>query len=152
MGFLILILFIGLPVAEIYVMGRVAAEIGGWNTFSLLIFSAVFGLYLTKIQGRATLVRVQQALAEGRAPTTEMLDGLLIFLGGVFFIIPGFISDVLGLLLLFPLTRWLFKYALKGSLVSNYRARTSRGEALQPRSYQGFGTKKQDAQDAQIVE
>ncbi len=104
---LLLMVVVGLPMAEISVIRKVAAQIGGWDTFFLLIFSAVMGTYLAKHQGAMVLRRVQQCLAEGRVPTIEMVDGLLVFFGGVLFISPGFITDGLGLLLIFPLTRWL---------------------------------------------
>ena len=118
----------------------------------LLLFSAVFGAYLAKLQGKATLIRVQQALAEGRVPTAEMIDGLMIFLGGILFIIPGFISDVLGLFFLFPVTRWCAKWIFLRNLKSAYDARAARGQAPQPKSYQGFSARKGDAEDAEIVE
>ena len=152
MGFLIFLLFVAFPVAEIIVLGKVISRIGFWDTMILLLFSAVLGTYLAKLQGKATLIRVQQALAEGRVPTAEMIDGLMIFLGGVLFIIPGFISDVFGLFLLFPVTRWCAKWIFLRNLKSAYTARSARGESPQPKSYQGFSARKGDAEDAEIVD
>ena len=111
MGCLVLlIVIIGFPMVEIMVMGKVAAQIGFWDTAILLILSAVFGTYLAKHQGKVVLLRIQQSMAEGRVPTLEMVDGFLIFLGGLLFIFPGFISDILGLILVFPLTRWIVRW------------------------------------------
>ena len=110
MGCLIFfIIFIGFPVAEFWVISKVAAHIGFWDTIILLILSAVFGSYLAKHQGNAVLVRIQRSMMEGRAPTLEMVDGVLVFLGGVLFIIPGFISDIIGFFFIFPLTRWVIR-------------------------------------------
>jgi UPF0716 protein FxsA len=111
MGCLVfLVIIIGFPMAEFMVMGKVAAQIGFWDTAILLILSALFGTYLAKHQGKVVLLRIQQCVAEGRTPTLEMVDGLLIFLGGLLFVFPGFISDILGFVLIFPLTRWIVRW------------------------------------------
>jgi UPF0716 protein FxsA len=111
MGCLVLlIIVIGLPAAEFHVLGIVAREIGFWDTVFLVVMSAVFGAYLARHQGQVVLARVQQCLAEGRVPTLEMVDGLLIFLGGLLFVFPGFISDAAGFILVFPLTRWIVRW------------------------------------------
>ena len=87
MGCLILlVLIIGFPVLEFQVISRVVAQIGFWDTFVLLFLSAVFGSYLARHQGGVVLARVQQSLKEGRLPSLEMVDGLLVFLGGVLLI------------------------------------------------------------------
>ncbi|MBF0123013.1 MAG: FxsA family protein [Candidatus Omnitrophica bacterium] len=152
MGLFIFLLFVAFPVAEVIVLGKVISRIGFGDTMILLLFSAVFGAYLAKLQGKATLIRVQQALAEGRVPTSEMIDGLMIFLGGILFIIPGFISDILGFFLLFPVTRWCAKWIFLRNVKSAYGARSARGEVPQPKSYEGFSARKGDAEDAEIVE
>ena len=120
MGFIILILFLGLPAAEIWVLNKVGSILGFWDTFFLLIASAVFGVYLAKIQGKAVLLKVQQSMAEGRAPTTEMLDGLLVFLGGILFVIPGFITDGFGLILIFPPTRWVVRWLISKRVATGF--------------------------------
>ena len=105
MGLIIFLLILAFPAAEIYVLIKVGEAIGFWDTLLLLIFSAMFGVYLAKHQGMSVLTKIQQCLAQGQVPAREMLDGILIFAGGVLFIIPGFISDGLGLLFIFPPTR-----------------------------------------------
>ena len=150
---LLLIIFIGLPVAEIMVIGKVAAQIGFWDTIILLILSAVFGSYLAKHQGKVVLQRIQQCMMEGRVPTLEMVDGLLVFLGGLLFVFPGFISDILGLILVFPLTRWIVRWFVLAGLkvqVQNPRGFQRQTPPLRPKGPPGLD--KGHAVDAEVVE
>lgn len=152
MFLLILLVFILFPVAEVIVLARVAARIGIWDTLFLLIFSGAFGAYLANLQGRVALLKIQQALSEGRTPTAEMLDSFLVFMGGILFIVPGFISDILGLLLILPVTRWLFRWWILMAVKANFRSRA------QGRPEPGAGGRvpgrrdRGDVQDAEIVE
>ncbi|MBF0594519.1 MAG: FxsA family protein [Candidatus Omnitrophica bacterium] len=127
MGFIILLVLIGLPAAEIWVFNKVGSILGFWDTFFLVIFSAFFGVYLAQLQGKAVLQKVQQCLAEGRVPTSEMLDGILVFIGGILFVIPGFITDGIGLMLIFPPTRWLIKLLISKRVMAGFVARQSAG-------------------------
>ena len=127
MGLVILMIFIGLPVAEIWLIMKVASILGFWDTLFLLIFSAFFGVYLARMQGALALQKVQQCLAEGRMPATEMFDGILLFLGGILFVIPGFITDGIGLLLIFPPTRWCIKWLLARNTSFRFTAGQSAG-------------------------
>jgi UPF0716 protein FxsA len=99
------ILFIGLPILEIYVIIQVGQAIGALWTIVLLILDSILGSLLMKSQGRAAWRRFQLALAEGRVPGREVLDGVLVIFGGAFLLTPGFCSDVVGALLLLPPTR-----------------------------------------------
>ena len=102
LAFLLLILW---PIAELYVIVRVAEAIGVILTIVLLIAAWPLGSWAMRSVGRAVWRRFNAAIAEGRPPGREVLDGALVLLGGGLLIVPGFISDALGLLLLFPLTR-----------------------------------------------
>jgi UPF0716 protein FxsA len=106
MVFLIL-LFILVPIAEIYVIIQVGQAIGPWWTIALLIADSILGSMLMRSQGRAAWRRFNAALAEGRPPAREVLDGVLVIFGGAFLLTPGFISDVFGLIFLIPPTRAL---------------------------------------------
>jgi UPF0716 protein FxsA len=106
--FLILI-FIVLPIAELYVIIQVGGAIGVLPTLALLVIDGVLGAALARSQGRAAWARFNLALAEGRVPARETFDGAMIILGGAFLLTPGFITDVIGLLLLVPPTRALFR-------------------------------------------
>jgi UPF0716 protein FxsA len=107
MRFLALIaLFILLPLAELYVIVQVVGQaIGPIWTILLLAADSVLGAMLLRSQGRAVWRRFNEALATGRMPHREVQDGVLVIFGGAFLITPGFITDVIGLLLLLPPTR-----------------------------------------------
>jgi UPF0716 protein FxsA len=108
MLFLVL-LFIVLPIAEIYVIIKVGEAIGVLPTIALLIVDGFVGAALARSQGRAAWARFNQALAEGRVPAREVFDGAMIILGGAFLLAPGFITDVIGLMLVLPFTRAIFR-------------------------------------------
>jgi len=154
MGCLVfLVLIIGLPMAEFTVMGKVADQIGFWDTAIFLILSGVFGIYLAKHQGNVVLSRVQQCMAEGRLPTLEMVDGLLIFLGGILFGFPGFISDILGLILVFPLTRWIVRwFVLAGMQMQVNAPGRPKPSVASSGSQRPQGMDKGHAVDAEVVE
>jgi UPF0716 protein FxsA len=104
--FLFFVVFlIGLPLLEIYVIVRVGEEIGAIPTILLLVASSMIGVRLVRAQGRAVLRNFRAAIQAGRPPAREALDGALVFVGGALLIAPGFITDVIGLVLLIPPTR-----------------------------------------------
>jgi UPF0716 protein FxsA len=105
MFLLFLALFVGLPVLEVYVIFRVGEEIGLLWTVLLLVASSMIGVRLVRSQGRAVLRNFQAAIRAGRPPAREALDGALVFVGGALLIAPGFITDVIGAVLLVPPTR-----------------------------------------------
>jgi UPF0716 protein FxsA len=152
MFFLILLIFIIFPVAEVIVLAKVAARIGIWDTLFLLVFSGAFGAYLANLQGRAALLKIQEALSQGRTPTAEMLDSFLVFMGGILFIVPGFISDILGFLLIFPVTRWLFRWWVLLAIRSNFRSRAERKPGSGAGGQAPGRRDRGDVQDAEIVE
>ena len=103
------LLFLLVPVAELYVIYKVGDAIGiGW-TFLLLAADSVIGSLLLRSQGRAVWRKFNAILAEGRVPHREVVDGVLVIFGGAFLITPGFITDVVGLALLLPPTRAIFR-------------------------------------------
>ena len=98
--------FIVLPLAELYVILEVVGPWLDWyGTVALLVADSILGSLLLRSQGRAVWRRFNAVLAEGRVPHREVLDGVMIVFGGAFLITPGFITDVLGLILLIPPTR-----------------------------------------------
>jgi UPF0716 protein FxsA len=103
-AFLIL-LFIVVPILEIYVIIQVGQAIGALPTVALLIADAILGAWLLRSQGRRAWVAFGEALSAGRMPHREILNGALVIAGGAFLLTPGFISDAVGLLLLIPPTR-----------------------------------------------
>jgi UPF0716 protein FxsA len=105
----LVLLFIAVPLAELYVILQVGEAIGAVWTVLLLLADSVLGSVLLRSQGRAVWRRFNEALSAGRMPHREVQDGVLVIFGGAFLITPGFITDVLGLLMLFPPTRSLIR-------------------------------------------
>jgi UPF0716 protein FxsA len=105
----LVLLFIIVPIAELAVIIQVGQAIGVWWTIALLIGDSLLGSLLMRTQGRAVWRRFTTAIAEGRVPAREAIDGVLVVFGGALLLTPGFISDVLGVLLLLPPTRALVR-------------------------------------------
>jgi UPF0716 protein FxsA len=109
---LLVLLFIVVPIVELYLIIQVGGAIGVIPTLAILIGDALLGSFLLRHQGRAAWVRFNRALAENRIPTREVLDGVLVIFGGAFLLTPGFLTDIVGLVLLIPPTRALVRGGL----------------------------------------
>jgi UPF0716 protein FxsA len=107
--FLLILLFIVVPIAEIYVIIQVGQAIGALWTIALLIADSILGSMLMRSQGRQAWRRFNAAIAAGRPPAREAFDGALIIFGGAFLLAPGFLTDILGVVLLLPPTRALVR-------------------------------------------
>jgi UPF0716 protein FxsA len=101
----LLALFIIVPLAELYVILKVGDAIGPVWTIALLAADSLLGTLLLRTQGRSVWRRFNEALTAGRMPHREVVDGVLVVFGGAFLITPGFLTDIVGLLLLLPPTR-----------------------------------------------
>jgi UPF0716 protein FxsA len=112
MPLLLVFIFIVVPIAELYVLWQIGSAIGILPTIALLILDSVLGAWLMRSQGRAAWLRFNRALAEGRVPGREVIDGVLVIFGGALLLTPGFLSDFLGLLLLLPPTRAIVRQVL----------------------------------------
>jgi UPF0716 protein FxsA len=106
-------LFIGVPFAEIYVLLQVGDAIGVVNTLGLLILISVVGAWLAKREGLGVLRRMQRSIDSGRVPGTELVDGFLILLAGALMLTPGFLTDILAILLLLPPVRAVVRRELR---------------------------------------
>jgi len=98
-----------IPVAEIYLLISIGGYIGAMNTVLLVIITGFLGAYLARLQGMQTMFRVRESLQAGVMPSGEFVDALLIFMAGVVLLTPGFITDIAGVLILFPPTRTCLK-------------------------------------------
>src|SRR4051795_5563989 len=96
---LFVLLFVVVPIAELFVIIQVGQAIGVWWTIALLIADSVLGSMLMRSQGRVAWRRFNEAVAGGRVPAREVLDGVLVIFGGALLLTPGFISDIAGLVL-----------------------------------------------------
>ena len=113
---LLLILFIAIPIAELWLIIQIGGAIGILPTLGLLIADSLVGAALARSQSRAAWQRFNVALAEGRAPGKEAFDGAMIILGGALLLTPGFLTDAFGLILLIPPTRALVRQFITRSL------------------------------------
>lgn len=101
------LVLIGVPLLEVFVFIEVGRAIGWLLAVALLLGSSVIGVWLMRVQGRSAIERVSMAVSERRAPARAAVDGALGFLGGALLAVPGFVTDVLGALLLLPPARRL---------------------------------------------
>jgi UPF0716 protein FxsA len=115
------VLFLVLPVAELYVILQVAHGIGVPETIVVLLLVSAVGGWLCKREGLGVLRRIQDGLGAHQLPTRELADGGLILLAGALLVTPGFLSDVLGILLLLPPTRAVFRSLLLAGLARRAR-------------------------------
>jgi UPF0716 protein FxsA len=109
---LLILVFVVVPIAELYVIYKVGDAIGVLWTLGLLIADSLIGSWLLRSQGRAVWQRFTEAMNAGRIPHREVVDGVLVIFGGAFLITPGFITDVIGLFLLLPPTRAIARRSL----------------------------------------
>lgn len=103
------LVFLLVPFIEVTLLIELASRIGVWETLLIQVGTAFLGASLAKYEGLRVWNNIQQRLAEGEMPTERMIDGLMVFAGGLVLLTPGLITDVLGFLLLIPVTRKLFK-------------------------------------------
>lgn len=104
------LLFLVFPLLELFVLIRVGSSIGASATLLLVLASGVLGVLCIRLAGLTTALNVRQRMAQGEVPNREMLNGLLLVVAGGLLFLPGFISDVIGLIGLLPMTRsWLIK-------------------------------------------
>lgn len=110
---LLLLLFLVVPIVELYAIIQVGQAIGAGPTILLLIADSVLGTVLMRTQGRRAWARFGEAVASGRPPAKETVDGALVILGGALLLTPGFLTDIVGFFLILPLTRPLARRALE---------------------------------------
>ncbi|MEV7009119.1 FxsA family protein [Streptosporangium sp. NPDC051022] len=108
---LLFLIFLAVPVLEIWVLFQVGQVIGGWPTVLLLLAGALVGAWIVRREGRRIWRSLQTALDSGRMPDRELADGAMILAGGTLLLVPGFVTDVLALLCLLPFTRPLVRRA-----------------------------------------
>lgn len=106
------LVFLVVPFAELFVILQVGHAIGALNTVALLIVVSMVGAWLVKREGLSVVRRAQERVAHGAVPGRELVDGVMILFAGALLITPGFLSDVIGVLLLLPPVR----AALRGTV------------------------------------
>jgi UPF0716 protein FxsA len=135
MPLFLVVLFIVVPIAELAVLIQIGELIGIWWTIALLVADAIIGSMLVRSQGRVVWRRFNDAIRAGRAPAREVMDGALLLFGGALLLTPGFLSDILGAILLVPPTRAL----VRAILVRRYAGRMVASMTTGPRVAGGPG-------------
>jgi len=110
----LLILFVLVPVTELYILIEVGKKIGSLSTIGVIILTGIIGTYLVKSQGFMILRKIQNDLNEGIMPGDSLIQGAIILAGGILLLTPGFVTDILGFIFLMPASRNILKkYLLK---------------------------------------
>lgn len=144
-------LFIVMPIIEMWLLITVGREIGAWSTIGLVILTAVVGFSLLRQQGFATLFRARQKMDAGELPALEMAEALILAVCGVLLITPGFVTDVLGFVALLPgLRRWLVSGFVSRMDGANARAQAANQHQIFGDAPHSSGTtpRQQDSRDA----
>lgn len=102
---IILFLFIAIPLIEIYFLIEVGSVIGAFPTVLAVVFTAVLGVFLIRIQGFSTMLKAQTAMQAGRVPAVEMIEGVMLLIAAILLLVPGFATDSVGFILLIPPVR-----------------------------------------------
>ena len=136
---LLVVVFLLVPIVELYVLIQVGSAIGALDTVGLLLLVSLVGAWIVKHQGAGAWRRIRDELAMGQLPGASLVDGALIFAAGVLLLVPGFVTDVLGLLLLVPPVRHLTR-ALLGRRFGARVQRVPAGRAPGPGSPGGRGS------------
>lgn len=115
---ILLLIFLLVPLVEIYVLIEVGEVIGTITTVFLVVFTAVLGAQLIRFQGLTTFRRVQASVARGEVPAIEMFEGVILLVSGALLLTPGFVTDAFGFLCLIPpIRRWFILSVLKRHFV-----------------------------------
>ncbi|TET10531.1 MAG: membrane protein FxsA [Candidatus Atribacteria bacterium] len=110
----LLILFVIVPVTELYILIEVGKKIGSLTTIGIIILTGIIGAYLVKSQGFMILKKIQNDLNEGIMPGDSLIQGVIILAGGILLLTPGFVTDIIGFIFLIPVSRRVVKkYLLK---------------------------------------
>ena len=104
----VILIILLVPIIEIYLFIKIGSQIGAFNTISLIIITAVFGLYYAKYEGLNTLKSGVQQIVKNELPIYEIVSGSALAFAALLMILPGFLTDIIGLLIIFPWTRRLF--------------------------------------------
>ncbi len=121
----LLLLFIGVPLIEVLILIKLGSLFGFWPTIILVIGTGILGAYLAKLYGLTIWYKIQQDLNAGLMPADKLIDGLLILIGGIVLLTPGLLTDILGFMLLIPITRSYFKRFAKSKFKDMSEQKTS---------------------------
>ncbi|MBA6224651.1 FxsA family protein [Colwellia sp. MB02u-18] len=137
---LLFVLFIIIPIIEIFVLIQVGAVLGVWPTIGMVIFTAWLGAKYVRQQGISTLNSVQTKMAQGQMPSDEIVTALMLLVAGVLLVTPGFVTDFLGLSLLIPAVR----HTIAASVMSHISSNNANQQGFQFHSHSHGQSQNQD--------
>ena len=119
----LLAVFIIIPLVELIILIKVGSYIGLWPTILIVVLTGVVGAALARYQGFLIINKIRADVSSGRVPARELIDGLLVLIGGIVLLTPGFLTDICGFILLIPFTRNLIKGFVRSQFekMANYR-------------------------------
>jgi len=132
---LLFMLFVGVPLVELWLLLRIGDQVGALPTIALVVGTGVLGANLARREGLRTIEKINKAMAAGQMPQEALLDGLSIFLGGALLLTPGILTDILGFSLLFPMTRPFLQALVAGWIQKKMQA----SQAVVTFHQNGFG-------------
>jgi UPF0716 protein FxsA len=146
------LLFIVIPLIELYFIIAVGEQIGAFWTIILVLLTAVVGVNLLRFQGMSTLARAQKNMAQGQIPAMEMAEGIALAVAGVLLITPGFITDSIGLLLLIPASRqYIVRMMMaKATVKTNFHGGMGGFQQGQPQNQQDVYGKKPETDKPKV--
>ncbi|MCH8029905.1 MAG: membrane protein FxsA [Candidatus Dadabacteria bacterium] len=109
----LVLLFVGVPLLELFILVKLGGAIGIWPTIGIVLVTGVLGASVARYEGLRVLNRINDELRYGRMPAEELFDGLLILIGGIVLLTPGLLTDLFGFSLLVPVTRRMYKEWLR---------------------------------------
>lgn len=121
MFYFLFLFIIGLPVLEIWILIKLGNIFGFWGTLLLVIGTAIFGLFHLRVQGFELIFNLQKKLLSGQKPVAELAEGFGLVISGFFFIIPGAITDLVGLIFLIPYSRRFFLRIIINYIIDRLR-------------------------------
>jgi len=142
----LLLIFIAIPLIELALLVKIGEIIGFWPTIGLVIVTGVIGASLAKAQGFLIFNKIQGELRAGRLPASEMIDGLLILIGGIVLLTPGLLTDLTGFALMIPPVRAVLKKWLRKKF--GHMIETGRSQFF----YSGFGNQPPEFRDDYRIE
>ena len=120
MFFKLFLAFTTIPLVEIYLLIHIGSIFGVFTSIALVFFTGLLGAYLARVQGIKTLFKIQESIKEGRMPSGELLEALLIVAAGIVLLTPGFLTDTIGFLLLLPNIREIVKSWVQSKIKNQY--------------------------------
>tara|TARA_B100000959_G_scaffold239905_1_gene260807 strand:- start:404 stop:808 length:405 start_codon:yes stop_codon:yes gene_type:complete len=114
----VILLILLVPIIEIYLFIKIGSQIGAFNTISLIFITAIVGFYYAKYEGLNTLKSAIKQIVQNEIPIYEIISGAALAFAALLMILPGFLTDIIGLLIIFPWTRQIF---LKKISKKNYK-------------------------------